>query len=663
MTRQTPASPAARPLYARANLPQLKQRDRAGVFKALGSFDARGLDDDAFVRQAVTLLDPARVPGLTDALAANDLAAMQRAVLDACRHKVAESKTAISPSTRATANAVLEHRFSFYDETHNLPEKINWDTNPGTAHWAHDLNRFTYLTPLTQTFLATGDTRYSRKAVTLILDWIDACDFARAFSGTPYAFGSYLNLAIHASAWSRTIDTLCAHDQVSASELLRILKSLHDHLAYLEIVTNGHAGNWPTIGCMGLLATLERFALLRDTSRFSAYCRNTLAKQIAAQVLPDGVQNELTPHYHRVVINNLVSASQSLRALQSDLTPETLATLRAMVHYSQQTIMPDGSKIAAFNDSDPGAVPDLYRQFTDADMAEMLRPADQLGPEVYPYAGVAFLRQRQDQGDLYLAFDAGPFGSGHQHEDKLSFWLFAYGRNFVVDPGRHLYDQSAASFRPYLISTRAHSTILIDGLGQNSRGRPQTWVSRKPLDLGWQADADEVRARGSYDLGYGPKNDTKVTHWREIVFVKQRYWVIFDVVTGVGEHAVESRFQFAPGDLILDGVRARTDFADANLLLWPHATLPITETHIEKGQQQPRGGWYSDSYNKIEPAPALSLNLKGPLPVAIATLLFPYRGRDIPDVHFTFDGDAATLHTADLGEITVQRSPSTATTH
>ena len=35
----------------------------------------------------------------------------------------------------------------------------------------------------------------------LILDWIAKCDFSRAFTTTPYVFGSYLNQAIHCEAW------------------------------------------------------------------------------------------------------------------------------------------------------------------------------------------------------------------------------------------------------------------------------------------------------------------------------------------------------------------------------------------------------------------------------------------------------------------------------
>lgn len=197
--------------------------------------------------------------------------------------------------------------------------------------------------------------------------------------------------------------------------------------------------------------------------------------------------------------------------------------------------------------------------------------------------------------------------------------------------------------------------MLVDGQGQHSRGRRDTWIARAPLDLGWQAREGELRACGVYDLGYGPENAIQVIHRREIVFVRERCWVIFDTLEGEGEHEIESRFQFAPGRVVLEGARARTDFADANLLLWPLATQPIADAHLEEGQEHPRGGWYSDGYNQIEPAPALSLRLRGPLPMRLATLLFPYRGTALPAVEFTFNGETAIIRTAELDEVKVIR--------
>jgi hypothetical protein len=145
-----------------------------------------------------------------------------------------------------------------------------------------------------------------------------------------------------------------------------------------------------------------------------------------------------------------------------------------------------------------------------------------------------------------------------------------------------------------------------------------------------------------------------VTHQREIVFVRERCWVVFDLVTGVGEHAIESRFQFAPGPVTLDGLRAHTAFPDANLLLWPSATPAFCGARIDEGQNEPRAGWYSDGYNRIEPAPALALTYQGVLPFRCATLLLPYRGTELPNVEFGFDGQTATIHLAEVGSVPVR---------
>ena len=647
----------ARPLLSRHDLKTLSTYDRKQVFAVLGSFDDRGLSEDEFVLQASELMSPDRVPGLVKARASKDVQAILRVIYTACRDKQHKSSASVAAAVITKADAVLENRFTFYGETHQLGESIDWEKNPGTAHWSHDLNRFTYIRTLTRAYCATADKRYSRKAVDLILDWIAKCDVGACFKGTRYMWGSYLNNAIHCKIWCTSLGSLIAADQVTPIEMLRILKSIHDQLAYLEILTNKHHGNWPTIGCDGILSCLGTFPVFRDTNRFVNYCMATLNTQIANQVLPDGVQNELTPHYHRVVIKELLSAIRSLRKIGGyKLAPKTMAILRKMVHYSQQSTVPDGSKQVAFNDSDPGSPGKLSASLKRLDLAAAFSPPEKLGPEVFPYAGVAFLRQRQDQGDLYMAFDAGPFGSSHQHEDKLGFWLFAYGRNFLVDPGRHLYDSSAASFRPYLMSTKAHSTIRIDGQEQHSRGRRDTWITKKPMTLGWQSSNTEVRANGVYDLGYGPDNAINVVHRREVVFVKQRFWVVFDVVEGKGEHLIESRFQFAPGNVVLKGTTARTTFSDANLLLRVMGDVTFDDVHIEKGQESPRGGWYSDSYGKIEPAPALSLSVRTNLPWRAATLLFPYRGKTAPKVSFAFKKGVAEIKCPDIGKVSIKCS-------
>ncbi len=645
-----------RPVYTRADLDTLKTLDRGGVFAALGSFDDRGMDDEAFVLAAAGLLDPGRVEALADARRDADPAAVLEAVAAAVRTSAAPPPPDLSldDRQRELADAAMINRFCFYDEWHQLPADIDWDFNPGTKHWSMDLNRFSFLAPLTRACHVTGDPRYARKAVDLMLDWIAKADWSRCFTGTPYVFGSYLNEAIHCQAWANCVWSLASADRIEPMDLLRIVKSLHDQLAYLEIVTAGHQGNWPTIGYRGILGTLGPLPLLGDRDRFVDHCVEGLAEQIDQQVLPDGVQDELTPHYHLVVVGNLLDATVNLRRLGRHLHPRTRATLGKMVRYVQQTALPDGSGQVAFNDSDPDVAPtDTLRRLEAEGLGDLIAPQADLGPELFPYAGVAILRQRGDEGDLYLAFDGGPYGRAHQHEDMLGFELFAYGRRFIGDPGRHLYDWSEVSFLTYLQSTKAHSTIRIDGAGQHAAGRRDTWVPTAPSPVAWSVGDREVRAAASYTLGYGQDNAIDVMHHREIVFVNRRFWVVFDRVSGAGEHRIESRFQFTPCALTWDGSAARTGFDDANLLVIPLAAAPFDDVQIVEGRRDPRDGWYSSHYGRIEPAPALELQAKTPLPWTCATLLWPFTGTTPPEVTCTLDGDTLVVGGEAIGTLPV----------
>ena len=630
-----------RPLYSRTDFDKLKTFSRDAILTAFGSFDERPLSNKQFALQVIDVLDVDCIPNLSAAVKMGHADAIGQAVVRACTVASNDFVQKADDETIRLAEDVLTNKFKFYSETHQLPEDIDWDFNPGTAHWSHDLNRFSYLNLLTRAYFTTKDELFSQKAIDLILDWINKCDIGRCFEGTPYVFGSYLNNAIHCAGWARCVRALLPEGQVSGEALLRILKSLHDQIAYLEVVTNGHAGNWPTIGCQGILQTLAALPVFRDTRRWIFYCIETLARQVDAQVLPDGVQDELTPHYHAVVVNNLLTACESLQVLGHELNEQTLETLRKLVHYQQQTVVPNGSAQVAFNDSDPEAVPQIVNRLKALGMDDYISHPDQLAAEAFPYAGVAFLRQKASDGDLYLAFDGGPYGRSHQHEDKLGFWLHAFGRNLIVDPGRHLYDNSEASYIPYLRTTRAHSTIVVDGEGQNSKAKRETWIAKAPGSLTFSQSENEVRASSAYDLGYGPENAIDVVHQREIVFVNEQFWVVFDRVTGEGDHRLESRFHFYPGDVVVDGARATTQYDDANVLLW--TSNDWAEVRVEKGQENPRSGWYSASYSLIEPAPCLSLSCETDLPFTSATLLLPYRGVDVPAVQFEANERGATV--------------------
>jgi len=621
-------------------------QNRAEVFDALRSFDHRDQGLEGGLAQTLNLLE-LEADGLAPtrkAIRAGDLRA-------ACEGLAEHYEVRVQPAIRAgdgrpgrdRADEIMDNAFSFYGETHRLGLDINWEQNPGTGHWGHDLNRFTYLSPLVGAYLETGDRAYGDRVVGLILDWIGKTDVCDAFvpGKSPYVWRSYLNIHIHLGNWCEALWFLLPDGFVSPPDMVTILKSVHDQLAYLEIVIPEQNSNWVVFGATGMLKTSLFFHELKGSEHWVRYSWDRFEEQLDNQVLPDGVQFELTQHYHYGVARSYVLANCLSSRAGKPVPEKSTQMVEKMVHYLHQTVLPDRRHLS-FNDSDPNCGESVARFVTDSATLEACgvtssrvtdgRTFDDLPSEAFPCAGVYVMRDR----DLYLAFDGGPYGAHHQHEDKLSFWLAAFGRSLIADPGRYLYDDTTP-FRSYLMSTRAHNTFLVDGQGQCSKPHRECYYSREPLGNLWEISENRVRAAAQYDLGYGEDGGIDVTHRRSVLFVPGRYWILYDVLEGEGTHQLESRFQFMPGDAVCADDCVRTRFADANVMVRPEAAVGFS-IDVEEGWEDPRGGWYSDGYNLIEPAPQAAFRVRTALPFRAATLLLPYRGPEPPDVCFRAEG-------------------------
>ena len=78
-----------------------------------------------------------------------------------------------------------------------------------------------------------------------------------------------------------------------------------------------------------------------------------------------------------------------------------------------------------------------------------------------PDGGNYVLRSGDSGKATQITFDAGPKGGSHGHNDLLNFELWSGGRPLIVDPGPYKYD--GGSDRDYVVSTKAHNTVNVDG--------------------------------------------------------------------------------------------------------------------------------------------------------------------------------------------------------
>ena len=256
----------------------------------------------------------------------------------------------------------------------------------------------------------------------------------------------------------------------------------------------------------------------------------------------------------------------------------------------------------------------------------------QVDSYAFPYAGHLVMRTGWERDDRYLFMDAGPFGYGHQHEDKLNIVLYAYGKVLIADPGNYPYNDSP--WRKYVLSTRGHNTIRVDGQDQHQRGKPRgEYVVEEPLPHTWITNPAFDYAAAGYEEGYGPQfatepADRMVAHHRKILFVKPDFWLMADFLLSGddAEHEAESLLHLDVEGAEAIGGTVRTSGPGPNLAIHAAATAPMT-TEIVMGQGEPevqgwipRGGPY-----ECQPIPTAVFRSRWAGSVAVAYVLYPLK--------------------------------------
>ena len=187
-------------------------------------------------------------------------------------------------------------------------------------------------------------------------------------------------------------------------------------------------------------------------------------------------------------------------------------------------------------------------------------PEGETASRYLPYSGFAAMRTDWTPDATYLAFDVGPLGMGHWHQDKLSFVLWKGDECLVFDDGGGQYEASRR--RAYGRSGYDHNTMLVDGLAQNRTGPKRVSA---PIDAGWRTTKDCDFAFGTYDQEFGPNRLKLATHRREITFDKKRdLFSIADFAESADgkEHAYTLLFQLDTTNVTVtvDGKRLRAEY-------------------------------------------------------------------------------------------------------
>jgi hypothetical protein len=532
---------------------------------------------------------------------------------------------------------------------------FRFDPRIDDPRYVWEINRHLHLGTLARAFVLTGDERYARGVWFHMVDWVRR---------NPPHFG--INWASPLEAGIRLISWTLAMGMVGprganpeeAAEVLTScsLQARHvsDNLTFYGSSRNNHL-----IGeAAGLLAAGTALPFLDGADAWTERALRVLEREVPAQIAPDGISLEQTFHYQAFVIEFALVTLACARALGVSASTDFLARVASAA--DALDVLADGATAPPdVGDADGGRAYVLddrsERQVRSAAAAASVAvrgalpartdPAD-LASAVWLFGPQAVERAmdapREEppatskafrtggyfvlgDGSAHGVVDCGPLGlrpiAAHGHADCLALEVARDGDWLLVDPGTYCYHRER-SWRDHFRSTRAHNTLTIDGADQSEILGPFLWGARAEARATCWAETGRLTVFSGRHDGYVRRFG--VTHSRTVALVEPGIWIIFDSVSGQGEHTAEVTWQLAGGLAPVAGPNGPwrafdgPDGRHIELGVWGSRD---TTLEVASGALDPPAGWISGGFGRRTPAPAVTATMGTGLPASVVTVV------------------------------------------
>ena len=496
---------------------------------------------------------------------------------------------------------------------------INWSINPTEPYykeWTWQLSRHPYWIELGKAYWATGDEKYAKAFVRQARSWIIENPKPDDLYNKDYSRWRTLEAGIRMrDAWIESFYRFLPSPHFDDETVLMFVKSIYEHGEHLMANHCEVGNNRFAMEMSGLYKVAVMFPEFRESPSWEKYAGQSLYEEAERQFYPDGAQKELAPGYHGVAQRSILSIYKLAIINKRPLPFGFITMMEKTYDYYLKIRMPDGS-LPGINDSDFSYDSDSQLKqgleyFPNRqDYAYFVRKNKKGDEPLFksiwmPWAGWYVMRSGWDEDALYSFFEVGPLGEGHFHEDKLSFLLYGYGSSLLTEGGNYPYDTS--DWRKYIISASAHNVTRIDGRDQNRRSlskKDEIRLSFTPLGNRWISNEIFDFGEGWYSDGFGSNQDTTVTQYRALLFIKNKYWIMFDVFTphDDAKHLYETIFHLDAPNAIVDKKGKSVTAVNpgkAVLQIVPLHNLDLS-VDIINGQRTPDiQGWIHDYSNGI----------------------------------------------------------------
>ncbi len=339
-------------------------------------------------------------------------------------------------------------------------------------------------------YIATGDEKYLKTAKDILLGYAENYKNFEVHGNIPYnhpgRFASQVlsdsgPLAELACAYGLLKDCFTAEERQTVENDLFREASKHQMKYSTDQIHNHEVVICSSLAIMGMVIGDE------DILHFALDRKYGLKYQLDHAVLEDGLWFECAMGYHAYALNWLMRfelvARNTERSLLSD--PHYRAILEKMIRFPLKLATPAGYPF--FNDAVTDFSPAIYEYayaliggedilmllhecYADSareNIFALLYGVEELPPKA-PYDYKNYFSKGGSQlavvngKDSSLWFKATPYGGEHDHYDRLSLSLMAFGKNTSADLGTAA-GYGAPLHYAYFKNTPSHNTVVIDG--------------------------------------------------------------------------------------------------------------------------------------------------------------------------------------------------------
>jgi hypothetical protein len=562
----------------------------------------------------------------------------------------------LSDSVRISADAAVEGEvIAHYQGEQRIRlgrHRIDWGEGSSTPQQL--TYRMGFIHDLATAYRVLKDERYAEAARDYLAEYI--ASFSAVPIGTHHNVDNTLTLCGRNANWSRSLHLLVDSPAFDPEFVARVVAFIAAQFDYLRNNLSTTI-NWRVFNARNLLAGGQYLAFLEQAADWRQYAVRVLNDAWFRQFLPDGVHSERNPIYHTGMAGTFCDLLKLSRAMPELGLIMTLESLIPAYDFILACVKPNGylcgihdsqSEFTGHRRDDVHTTSHkgvdntrTWEEFRKDFDLSLDRPTTR---QIFPDAGLAFLRTGWDEDAGWMSYDATQWGGGHCHLSRNAIQLHAFRQSMIIDPGWLSYESN--EWGVYGRSTRAHSTCNLNGRNQ---------LSTNPSRLATHGAPGYEAVFSVYEGGYWD-TDLKWTfthaaeglwaqHARILFWVQDRFALVVDSLFRLPHRpddpeaerpSYECVWQLAPGaeiDLQPDQNRAVAQWKAAGLLLLNPIRPAGSRYEIHTGETAPLRGW-APGEGQHHPAPQLVLNtprMDRPHDYYVSVLM-PFKGRQAPEV-------------------------------